>query len=127
MLPGFDSTWRELLEVACHAIDIPCNITNLPYDLAFLRGLGEEMVTPAGAEVWPGAYAVDVIGKPHFFDDSYSRRELTWSPSVGSFEQEMPHMAAWLTDVLAAAHPGSVAAGTRSTAGADAIEPPAAG
>jgi hypothetical protein len=61
------------------------------------------MVTPSGAEVWPGAYAVDVIGKPHFFDDSYSRRELTWSPSVGSFEQEMPQMAAWLTDVLAAA------------------------
>ena len=103
LVGGFDSTWRELLEVACRAIDIPCNITTLPYDLAFLRGLGEEMVTPAGGQVWPGAYAVDVIGKPHSFDDSYSRRELTWSPSVGSFEQEMPRMEAWLSGLVKAA------------------------
>ena len=44
-----------------------------------------------------GIYAVDVLGKPHQYDDSYSRRELTWSPSVGSFEQEIPAMARWLT------------------------------
>ena len=53
-------------------------------------------MTPEGAVVWPGIYAVDVIGKPHYYDDSHSRRELTWSPSVGSFEQEMPAMAPWL-------------------------------
>jgi len=53
-------------------------------------------LTPEGAVVWPGIYAVDVIGKPHYYDDSHSRRELTWSPSVGSFEQEMPAMAPWL-------------------------------
>jgi hypothetical protein len=45
---------------------------------------------------------VDVIAKPHFYDDSVSRRELTWSPSVGSFEQEMPSMAQWLADVIEA-------------------------
>lgn len=46
--------------------------------------------------MWPGVFAVDVIGKPRIYDDSYSRRELTWSPSVGSLEQEMPAMAPWL-------------------------------
>ncbi len=54
------------------------------------------MRTAEGGVPWPGVYAVDVIGKPHYYDDSYSRRELTWSPSVGSFEQEMPSMEQWL-------------------------------
>jgi hypothetical protein len=55
--------------------------------------------------VWPGTFATDVLGKPHYYDDSESRRQLTWSPSVGSFEQEMPRMASWLSrlpDVAAA-------------------------
>jgi hypothetical protein len=56
-----------------------------------------ETVTAPGAVVWPGIYATDALGKPHFYDDSQSRRDLTWSPSVGSFEQEMPRMAAWLS------------------------------
>ena len=96
LISGFDSTWREFLELAARSIDISCEIGSLPYDLAFLRALAEEMVTPAGAPVWPGVYAVDAIGKPHLYDDSHSRRELTWSPSVGSFEQEMPVMGDWL-------------------------------
>ena len=100
LLAGFDSTWRDLLEVACRALDIPCRISSLPYDLAYLRALGEEIITPAGASVWPGVYAVDVIAKPHFYDDSVSRRGLTWSPSVGSFEQEMPAMVDWLSGVI---------------------------
>jgi len=50
-------------------------------------------------------YSVAVVGGPRTYDDSHSRRELTWSPSVGSFEQEMPAMARWLSklpDVAAA-------------------------
>jgi hypothetical protein len=50
-----------------------------------------------GAAVWPGIYTTDVLGKPHYYDDSQSRRQLTWSPSVGSFEQEMPSMGPWLS------------------------------
>jgi nucleoside-diphosphate-sugar epimerase len=96
LVAGFDSSWREFLEAAAHALDIPCHVVALPYDLAFLRGLSEQMVTPSGALLWPGVYAVDVIGKPHLYDDSRSRRDLTWSPSVGSFEQEMPRMIDWL-------------------------------
>lgn len=101
LIGGFDSSWREFLELAGRALDISPNIVSLPYDLAFLRGLGEEMVTSTGAIVWPGVYAVDVIGKPHLYDDSQSRRELTWSPSTGSFEQDMPILAPWLSDLVA--------------------------
>jgi nucleoside-diphosphate-sugar epimerase len=103
VVAGFDSSWRAFLELAARAVDIPCNIVALPYDLAYLRGLGEEIVTSTGAPVWPGLYAVDVVGKPHLYDDSVSRRELTWSPSTGSFEQDMPMLAPWLSGLVSAA------------------------
>jgi nucleoside-diphosphate-sugar epimerase len=103
LLAGFDSTWHEFLEVAAHALEIRCDIGSLPYDLAFLRGLGEEIVTSSGSPLWPGLYAVDVIGKPHQYDDSISRRELTWSPATGSFEQAMPQLAPWLGTLVATA------------------------
>lgn len=102
LVGGFDSTWREFMELAARTLDIRCDVASLPYDLAFLRGVGEEIMTATGAPVWPGVYAVDVIGKPHLYDDSVSRRELTWSPSTGSFEQEMPHMAPWLGTLVSA-------------------------
>lgn len=97
---GFDSSWREVLEAICHAIGIPFNISGLPYDLAYLRAMGDEVLTAVGAPVWPGIYAVDVLSKPRFYDDSWSRRELTWSPSIGSFEQALPQMAPWLASLL---------------------------
>ncbi len=107
LIAGFDSSWRAFLELAAHALDMTCNVGGLPYDLAFLRGLGPEMVTPTGALLWPGVYAVDVIGKPHLYDDSQSRRDLTWSPSVGSFEQEMPAMTRWLEGLAQARTPAT--------------------
>ena len=97
---GFDSTWRELLDLAADALGIRNQVAGIPYDLAFLRGLSEQMITPSGAVLWPGIYAVDVIGKPHLYDDSQSRRDLTWSPSVGSFEQAMPQMINWLASLV---------------------------
>jgi nucleoside-diphosphate-sugar epimerase len=97
LVGGFDSSWRDLLESAIRAVGVGGTIVNLPYDLLSLQALAIETVTAPGAVVWPGTYAVDVIGRPHYYDDSQSRRELTWSPSVGSFEQEMPRMAAWLS------------------------------
>jgi nucleoside-diphosphate-sugar epimerase len=97
LVGGFDSSWRDLLESAIRAVGVGGTIVNLPYDLVYLRALAMETVTAPGAVVWPGIYATDVLGKPHFYDDSQSRRDLTWSPSVGSFEQEMPRMAGWLS------------------------------
>ena len=96
LVGGFDSSWREFLISAARAAGFVAEVGSIPYDLAYLQALGAETLTPEGAAVWPGIYAVDVLGKPHFCDDSFSRRELTWSPSVGSFEQEMPVMAQWL-------------------------------
>ena len=97
LVGGFDSSWRDLLESAVRAVGVGGTIVNLPYDLMYLRALAVETVTAPGAIVWPGTYAVDVLGRHHFYDDSQSRRDLTWSPSVGSFEQEMPRMTAWLS------------------------------
>ena len=105
VVTGFDSTWRDFLEVAARALGIPCHVTGIPYDVAFIRGLSEQMVTASGAVLWPGIYAVDVIGKPHLYDDSQSRRDLTWSPSVGSFEQELPQMLDWLETFVPTARP----------------------
>ena len=96
---GFDSTWRDLVVSAARAVGFAAELASIPYDLAYVRALGMETWTPPGAVVWPGVYATDVLGKPHFYDDSHSRRELTWSPSVGSFEQEMPLMASWLAQI----------------------------
>ena len=107
VVTGFESTWRDLLELAARTLEIRCEIGPLPYDLAFLRGLGEEIITPTGSPVWPGLYAVDVIGKPHQYDDSVSRRELTWSPATGSFEQEMPQLTPWLGTLVATANPAA--------------------
>jgi nucleoside-diphosphate-sugar epimerase len=113
LIGGFDASWRELLESAVRAVGIGGTIVNLPYDFMYLRALAIETATAPGAVVWPGTYAVDVLGRHHFYDDSVSRRELTWSPSVGSFEQEMPRMTAWLSalpDVAAALAADQVAA-----------------
>ncbi|HXJ29442.1 MAG TPA: NAD-dependent epimerase/dehydratase family protein [Gemmatimonadales bacterium] len=97
LVGGFDSSWRELLESAIRAVGLGGTIVNMPYDVMYLRALAIEMATASGAVVWPGTYAVDVLGRHRFYDDSFSRRALTWSPSVGSFEQEMPRMTAWLS------------------------------
>ena len=96
LIGGFDSTWREMLESAVRSIGFRAEIGGIPYDIAYLKALVEQTIAPQGAALWPGIYAVDVLGKPHYYDDSAARRELTWSPSVGSFEQEMPSMAPWL-------------------------------
>jgi nucleoside-diphosphate-sugar epimerase len=99
LVAGFDATWRDLVVVAAKSVGIEPEISSMPYDLAYLKALATEAVTARGAVVWPGIYAVDVLAKAHYYDDSHSRRELTWSPSVGSFEQEMPRMTAYLSGI----------------------------
>ncbi|HET7421449.1 MAG TPA: NAD-dependent epimerase/dehydratase family protein [Candidatus Dormibacteraeota bacterium] len=99
LVGGFDSTWQDFLISAARAVGFSAEVGSVPYDLAYLRALAVETTTPEGAAVWPGVFAVDAIGKPHIYDDSYSRRELTWSPSVGSLEQEIPAMTPWLSSL----------------------------
>jgi nucleoside-diphosphate-sugar epimerase len=105
LVGGFEASWADLLLASARAVGFAAEIGSLPYDLFFLRALAAETFAGSGSPVWPGIYAVDVLGRPRSYDDSHSRRELTWSPSVGSFEQEMPAMARWLShlpDVAAA-------------------------
>jgi nucleoside-diphosphate-sugar epimerase len=97
LVGGFEASWADLLVSAARAVGFAADIGSLPYDLFFLRALAAETFTAPGAHVWPGIYSVDVVGRPRSYDDSHSRRELTWSPSVGSFEQEMRAMARWLS------------------------------
>jgi 2-alkyl-3-oxoalkanoate reductase len=97
LVGGFDSTWQELVTSAARAVGFEVDIASMPYDVAFVRAVAMEAVTPQGGAVWPGVYGLDVLARAHQYDDSQSRRRLTWSPSVGSFEQEMPAMARWLT------------------------------
>jgi nucleoside-diphosphate-sugar epimerase len=99
LVAGFDGTWRELIGIAGRSVGVEPEVASMPYDIAYLRALAREAATRRGAVVWPGIYAVDVLAKPHYYDDSYSRRELTWSPSVGSFEQEMPLMGDYIAGV----------------------------
>jgi nucleoside-diphosphate-sugar epimerase len=115
LVGGFDGTWRDLLVSAARSVGFAVDVGTVPYNVAYLRALGAETVTAAGAAVWPGIFAVDLLGRPRSYDDSHSRRELTWSPSVGSFEQEMPGMALWLArlpEVAAALADPTGAAGT---------------
>ncbi len=99
LVGGFDATWRDLLESCARAASVGAEIVNLPHDLAYVRALTAEATAPRGEQVWPNVFAVDAIGKAHQIDDSQSRRELTWSPSIGSFEQAMPQMASWLSEL----------------------------
>jgi nucleoside-diphosphate-sugar epimerase len=99
LVGGFDATWRDLLESCSRAAGVGAEIVNLPYDIAYVRALAAETTAPRGGDVWPNVFAIDAIGKAHLVDDSLSRRELTWSPSVGSFEQAMPQMASWLSEL----------------------------
>lgn len=114
LVGGFDSTWHDFVISAARAVGFAAEVGSIPYDLAYLRALGAETLAPQGMSVWPGILGVDVMGKPHYYDDSFSRRELTWSPSVGSFEQEMPAMSPWLSripDVAKALREAPVATG----------------
>jgi nucleoside-diphosphate-sugar epimerase len=125
LIGGFDSSWHDFLVSAARAVGFAADVASVPYDLAYLRALGVETTTPEGAAVWPGVFAVDAIGKPHLYDDSYSRRELTWSPSVGSVDQEMPAMTSWLSRLPEVATAlADVDAPGRANVGAEATSPP---
>lgn len=96
LVGGFDSTWHDLLESAARAAGFVPEISTVPYELSIVRALAADAITRQGSVAWPSPYSVDLIGRSRRCDDSSARRQLTWSPSVGSFEQEMPAMAPWL-------------------------------
>jgi len=103
LVGGFDASWREFIESAARHLEVRWAIAPLPYDVAFISAMFQEALRPVGAPSMPSLYAVDAIGKPHYYDDSRSRRQLTWSPMVGSFDQAMPKLVEWLATLRDAA------------------------
>jgi nucleoside-diphosphate-sugar epimerase len=103
LIGGFEGSWRDLLTSSARAVGFGAEVASLPYDLFYLQALARESITPPGASVWPGLFALDVLGRPRLLDDSHSRRDLTWSPSVGSFEQDIAAMVPWLLQLPAVA------------------------
>jgi nucleoside-diphosphate-sugar epimerase len=87
LLGGFASTWAELFKVAAVALKVPVRFAEVPYDLLYLRTALREWRTPPGRVCWPNRYVVDVLGRSHVLEDGISRRELSWSPTIGSFEE----------------------------------------
>jgi nucleoside-diphosphate-sugar epimerase len=99
LVNGFDSSWRDLVVAAARAVGFAVDVGSMPYDIFFVRALVTETLAGGGRQLWPGTFAIDVLGRQHLYDDSHSRRELTWSPSVGSFDQDLPAMARWLSQI----------------------------
>ena len=109
LVGGFDSTWRDLLDTAAMELGFQAQVQPVPFDLAFMHALGRELATGFGRACWPNAYAVDAFGKPHLYDDSRSRRQLTWSPQVGSFAEAIPDVVRWFRANAASPLGGEVA------------------
>ena len=78
----------------------------MPYDIALLGAAARELATGFGRSCWPNRYAVDAFGRPHVYDDSRSRRQLTWSPQVGSFQEVIGEAARWYREPALSAPPG---------------------
>jgi nucleoside-diphosphate-sugar epimerase len=89
LLGGFAACWRDMAEQAAAALKIPVRFVDTPYDLAYLRVAFREWRTGDLQPCWPNRYVVDLIGRSHLVEDGLSRRELSWSPMIGSFEERM--------------------------------------
>jgi nucleoside-diphosphate-sugar epimerase len=87
LLGGFSSSWAELFRMAAAALKLPVRFAAVPYDLLYLQAAFREWRTPHGKLCWPNRYVVDLLGRAHLLEDGISRRELSWSPTIGSFEE----------------------------------------
>jgi nucleoside-diphosphate-sugar epimerase len=99
LVGGFDATWAELLEAAAFGLGQQLRVWEVPYDLSYLAASLREMRTRVGQLCWPNCFTIDVLSKPHLIDGSRSRRELTWSPQVSTFDEGMGALLAWYRSV----------------------------
>ena len=95
LVGGFDGSWQELFAIAAHVLGVPPRGHGIPYDLAYMAAALRELRTAVGAECWPNLLTVDLQGKEHLYDDGRSRRDLVWSPKIGSFEESVMELASW--------------------------------
>jgi nucleoside-diphosphate-sugar epimerase len=87
LLGGFTAAWADFFKAAAEALKLPVRFAESSYDLAYLRTAVREWRTPPGRECWPNRYVVDLLGRSHVLEDGISRRELSWSPTIGSFQE----------------------------------------
>ena len=120
LLGGFRACWRDLVSGAARALRLPVHVAPIPYDLAYLSATVRQWRTPPGGECWPTPYVVDVLGRAHVLEDGLSRRELSWSPLVGSFEEGMGELVGWLREAPPVAEPAPELRAESGTEPADA-------
>lgn len=84
---GFTDTWHGLCADLAASCGLPLRIGTVPYGLAYALAAARELQSQPGARCFPSRELVDMFARPHVLDDSTSRRDLTWSPQVGSFEE----------------------------------------
>lgn len=113
---GFDGSWRELLTMAAAVMGVPEKIASIPYDLAYVAAGARWLRTRAGEECWPNPYALDLLAKDHTYDDARSRRDLSWSPQIGSFDEGVVELVKWFRSQP---HPLPLDAGATSPRGGE--------
>jgi nucleoside-diphosphate-sugar epimerase len=95
LVGGFDGSWQELFAVAAHVLGVAPRAHSIPYDLAYLAAALRQIRSPFGVECWPNLLTVDLQSKEHLYDGGRTRRELVWSPKIGSFEEGVMELANW--------------------------------
>lgn len=96
LLGGFQSCWRDVIKSVAEGLRLPARIVEVPYDLAYLTATVRQWRTPPGQECWPNPYIVDLLGRSHLLEDGLSRRDLSWSPLVGSLAEAVGDVVEWV-------------------------------
>ncbi|HEX6349457.1 MAG TPA: NAD-dependent epimerase/dehydratase family protein [Candidatus Dormibacteraeota bacterium] len=113
---GFEGSWRDLLLMAAAVLGVASVVRSIPYDLAYLAARARWLGTRSGEVCWPNPYTLDLLAKNHTYDDGLSRRELSWSPQVGSFDEGVVELVKWFQR---RPHPLPLAAGATSPQGGE--------
>ena len=81
--------------MAAAVMGVPARIASIPYDLAYVDAVVRWLRARGGEECWPNHYGLDMLAKNHVYDDARSRRDLSWSPQVGSFDEGVMELVSW--------------------------------
>jgi nucleoside-diphosphate-sugar epimerase len=95
LVAGFDAEWSGLIGAVAAALRVRPNVAGIPYDLAYIAATIRELRASNGQACWPNRYGIDVFAKAHLYDDSRSRRALTWSPQISTFEEGLAELMSW--------------------------------
>jgi nucleoside-diphosphate-sugar epimerase len=109
LLGGIQGSWRELLLAAAQTLRLGRRrVGRGSYDLAYLGASSRWLRTRVGRVCWPTPFVVDLLSRAQVVEDGWARRELSWSPQVGTFEAGLAELPEWHPDTVAVAEPGAV-------------------